>query len=272
MSTRLALEDAHAPAFEAARSSEFLRVAVEEGVEIVVLHRPPTNALIGPVIDEVVAVLRDAEADSTVRAVVITGGVRNAFSSGGDLGALFGDLMQSAGESARFDVFEHMQRSFCAIEDFPKPIVAAINGVAIGAGLELALVCDLRVASELAYFALPELAHGIIPGLGGTQRLARIVGLGRAKEMLMIGRRIRAQQALEWGLVHQLAPHRMTLARACELAREVGRKPSEAFAALKRTVHHGLQVGSAFGLQHETREFTALLTRRLAESSGGEMK
>jgi enoyl-CoA hydratase/carnithine racemase len=250
--------------------SRFVRLVVEDGVATFLLDRPPTNALIGPMIDELVEELRRLERDPAVRAVVITGAIRNAFSSGGDLQALFSDAIRGASERALLELFEHLQRAYCTIEDFAKPTVAAINGVAIGAGLELALVCDFRLASELAYFALPELAHHIIPGLGATQRLARLIGLGRAKEMLMLGRRLRAEEALAWGLVHRLTPHRQTLAFALDLARELARKPPDAFATLKRTIHRGARTDPSIGLAQETREFTALLQRRLLELEEGE--
>jgi enoyl-CoA hydratase/carnithine racemase len=246
-------------------TARHVRVVVEAPVATVFLDRPPTNALVGPMIDELVEHLRRLEDAPAVRAVVITGAVRNAFSSGGDLVALFGEHVRRAGERELVALFEHLQAAYSTIEDFPKPTVAALNGVVIGAGLELALVCDFRVASELAYLALPELAHGIIPGLGGTQRLAAVVGLGRAKEMLMLGRRLRAEDALAWGLVHRLAPHRETLACARALASELARKPADAFATLKRTLHHGVRSGPASGLAEETREFTALLRRRFRE-------
>jgi enoyl-CoA hydratase/carnithine racemase len=254
-------------AFEASASEpQYVRVTLRDHVAIITLERPPRNALIEPMITELVTALEELDTSSAARAVVVTGGVRNAFSTGGDLDALFGGDMQSASETMRIAVFERMQRCFSKIEDFPKPTIAAINGVAIGAGLELALVCDLRVASELAYFALPELRHGIIPGLGATQRLARVVGLGRAKEMLIIGRRLRAEDALAWGLVHRLAPHRATLDQALKLAREVADKPLGAFAALKRAIHAGLRHGPEMGLYQETREFTTLLGQHLEKA------
>jgi enoyl-CoA hydratase/carnithine racemase len=253
--------------------SPYLRVAVDDGVATVTIARPPTNALVGPVIDDLVAAFARLEAESAVRAVVITGGIRNVFSSGGDLDAVFRDMIRGAREGnlveTLVETLENMQRGLCIIEEFPKPTVAAINGVCIGAGLELALVCDLRVASELAYCVFPELSLGIIPGLGATQRLARVIGLGRTKEMLLIGRRIRAQRALDWGLVHRLAPHRQTLAVAVDLAREVGAKSSRAFAALKRAIQHARQAALQSGLQNDTREFTALMMGALGETDGG---
>src|SRR4030095_10434814 len=126
------------------------------------------------------------EADPAVAAVVLTGGIRNAFCTGGDLQELFGDDMATLGAPGRAPLFELYHHMYTRIEASPNPTVAAINGVAIGGGLELALVCDLRVASELAYFSMPELKHGIIPGLGATQRLSRFIGVGRAKEMLFL--------------------------------------------------------------------------------------
>lgn len=255
---------------EPGRTREYLQLTVEDAVATVVLNRPPTNAMIGPMIDELVGALKYVADDSAVGAVVITGGIRNSFSSGGDLGALFSDPIRQAGEQELHELFRHMQSAYSEIEDFPKPTVAAINGVAIGAGLELALACDFRVASELSYFALPELVHHIIPGLGGTQRLARLIGLGRAKEMLMLGRRLRAEEALAWGLVHRLAPHRKTLDCALTLARELARKPYDAFATLKRTIHHGMRVGPDIGLTEETRAFVEILRRRFRDMAGEE--
>jgi len=242
-------------------------VTCDNGVAILTLQRPPINALIGPMINQIVAALAELRQDTAVEAAVITGGIRNAFSSGGDLQALFSDELRECDPCEIVDLFREMQEAFCAIESFPKPLVAAINGVCIGAGLELALLCDLRVASELAFFALPELAHGIIPGLGGTQRLWRVVGLGRAKEMMMVGRRLRAEDALRWGLVQQLAPHRATLAYAVTLAREVGRKTPAAFAALKRVLREGTQMPLNAGLAYETKEFSELLVDRLGDAT-----
>ena len=249
--------------------SPYLQVALDDGVATITIARPPTNALVGPVIDDLVTAFGHLEAESAVRAVVITGGIRNAFSSGADLDALCGDVTRAVREGNLVETLDNMQRGFCIIEEFPKPTVAAINGVWIGAGLELALVCDLRVASELAYCALPELSRGIIPGLGATQRLARVIGLGRAKEMLLIGRRIRAKQALDWGLVHRLAPHRQTLAVAIGLARELGAKPPRAFAALKRALQHAGRAALESGLENETRELATLVMGAFSEMDGG---
>ncbi|MBK8252066.1 MAG: enoyl-CoA hydratase/isomerase family protein [Polyangiaceae bacterium] len=144
---------------------------------------------------------RECVADNDVRAIVITGAGDKAFCAGADLKERQG----MTPDDVRVQV--GLYRSELSVLDHsPKPVIAAINGVAFGGGLELALVCDLRVASSTAELALPETTLGIIPGAGGTQRLPRIVGEARAKEMILLGRKLTAQQALEWGLVNRVAP------------------------------------------------------------------
>ena len=162
-------------------------------------------------------------------------------------------------------LFEKFQRIYTRIESYPKPLIAAINGVAIGGGLELALVCDLRVASEVAYFSMPELKHGIIPGLGATQRLSRFIGVGRAKEMLFLGRMIRAETALAWGLVDRLVPRDRVLPTACDMARDLSTKPAAAVRALKTCF---LTEDGGDGLRRETEAFAALVSEQIAARSG----
>ena len=242
-----------------------LTVAHEDGVATLTLRRPPTNAINGQVLDEIMAALEAWESDPAVTAVVLTGGIRNAFCTGGDLQQLFGQDMAGLGRDERMALFDRFQRIYSRIEAHPKPTVAAINGVAIGGGLELALVCDLRVASEVAYFSMPELKHGIIPGLGATQRLSRFIGVGRAKEMLFLGRMVRAETALAWGLVDRLVTRDRVLAVACELARDLGGKPASAVRALKECF---LQNGDADGLRVETEAFARLVGEQIAGAPG----
>jgi enoyl-CoA hydratase/carnithine racemase len=242
-----------------------LSVAQDGGVGTLTLSRPPINAINGQVLDEIVAALKAWEEAPAVTAVVVTGGIRNAFCTGGDLQQLFGEEMAGLGREERMTLFDRFQRIYSRIEAYPKPLVAAINGLAIGGGLELALVCDLRVASEVAYFSMPELKHGIIPGLGATQRLSRFIGVGRAKEMLFLGRMIRAETALAWGLIDRLVPRDRVLTTAQELARELAAKPQSAVRALKECF---LQDGAADRLRLETEAFTRLVDEQLAERSG----
>lgn len=199
--------------------------------------------------------------------VVITGGIRNAFCTGGDIHELFGEAMASLGREERLRLFQGFQETYAQIEEYPKPTVAAINGVTIGGGLELALVCDFRIASELSYFSLPELRHGIIPGLGATQRLPRFIGMGRAKEMLLLGKMVRAETALAWGLVDRLVPHSGVVESAVALAQELAGKPAPAVKALKRCFLYG---GGTQGLRLETEAFAQLVEEGLSVRSSRE--
>ena len=139
------------------------------------IDSPPINAINGDVLREILTSLEGWKGDTNIRAVVLCGGIRNAFCTGGDVGQLFGDDMATLGTRDKKKLFWTFQEIYSSIEAYPKPTIAAINGIAIGGGLELALVCDLRVASEVSYFSMPELKHGIIPGLGATQRLPRFI-------------------------------------------------------------------------------------------------
>ena len=243
----------------------YLTVAHDGGVATLTLMRPPINAINGHVLDEIVTALEAWAADPTVTAVVLTGGIRNAFCTGGDLEQLFGEEMAGLGREERVRLFDRFQQIYARIEAYPKPTVAAINGVTIGGGLELALVCDLRVASDVAYFSMPELKHGIIPGLGATQRLSRFVGVGRAKEMLLLGRMIRAETALAWGLVDRLAPRDRVLESARQLASDLAAKPAAAVRALKECFVHD---GGDGRLRLETEAFARLVDEQLVRRGG----
>ena len=240
---------------------EYVHPRVEGSVGILTLIRPPINAINGDVLTEIMTALKEWGETESVSAVVLTGGIRNAFCTGGDIGQLFGNAMAGLGVQERRSLFLHFQDIYSWIEAYAKPTVAAINGVAIGGGLELALVCDFRVASEVAVFSMPELKHRIIPGLGATQRLPRFIGVGRAKEMLLLGKMIRAGRALEWGLVHRVAPRTEVLDHAVALARELGEKPASAVKVLKSCF---LQEGGIRTLHDEAEAFTELVEERIA--------
>lgn len=244
---------------------EFTRLEVGDEVGILTLYRPPINAVNGPVLWELVSILEEWEKNDQVRSLVLTGGIRNAFCTGGDLNQLFGGWMRELAYDRKLELFWSFQRIYRLIESYPKPIVAAINGLAIGGGLELSLVCDYRVASELSYFSLPEVPKGIIPSLGATQRLASYIGWGRAKEMMLLGRRINAQTAWEWGLVNQVAPHRQVVTKSLEVARELARMPAPAVKALKRCMFFSRQGPDEGALYRETETFTKLFHELVKE-------
>jgi enoyl-CoA hydratase/carnithine racemase len=169
-----------------------------DGVAVVRIDRPPLNALSGALLDELAAIARDLAADSDVKAVVVFGGPK-AFAAGADISE-FGGPDEARAIARRF------RSAFDAIGDIPRPVIAAINGVALGGGLELALACDLRVAADNARVGQPEILLGVIPGAGATQRLPRLIGPARAKELIWSGRQVRADEALAMGIVDRVVP------------------------------------------------------------------
>jgi enoyl-CoA hydratase len=183
---------------------EFLKTEVRGRILILTLNRPSAlNALNHALLDELETELAAAERDETVGAVVITGAGDKAFAAGADLAEI---LQKAPTYVDALDFSRYGQQLFGYIENYPKPIVAAVNGYALGGGCELAMACHLRVASENAVFGQPEVKLGLIAGYGGTQRLPRLVGKGRATQMLLTGETISAAQAESWGLVNILAP------------------------------------------------------------------
>ena len=178
-----------------------LRVALEGRALVLTLDRPERmNALSRELIRAIGDAARAAASDDDVRAIVLTGAGDKAFCAGADLKERQGFTKDDVRAQLRL-----YRSELGAIDRSPKPVVAAINGVALGGGLELALMCDLRVAVPMAELALPETGLAIIPGAGGTQKLARVVGEARAKELILTGRRLSAGEALGWGLVNRVA-------------------------------------------------------------------
>lgn len=198
-------------------------------VAILTLNRPEAlNALSPEMLEQLDARLDEIDADPGVRAVVVTGAGEKAFCAGADIGH-----MRTAGA--------HEARAFALrgqgvadrIEGLRAPVVAAVNGFALGGGCEVALACDVRVAAESARFGQPEVTLGVVPGWGGTQRLARTTSLGFAKEVILTGRLVRADEALRTGLVTHVHPREELLARAVELAETIAARPASAVAAAK---------------------------------------
>lgn len=222
---------------------EFLLCEIENKVAIVTIHRPPVNPLNTAVFKELTQLMTELENREDVQVIVLTGSGEKAFVAGADIREML--------ELEAVDMLEMNQTSrkaFSTIENLAKPVIAAINGLALGGGLELALACDLRIASEKAKFAFPEINLGIIPGGGGTQRLQRIVGQGIAKELLYFGEMITAEQALQWHIVNRVVPAENLLSEACEWAKKLAEKPSVALRMLKLAVNSGSNVDLESGL------------------------
>ena len=227
-----------------------VRLEVADGIGVIRLARPPANVLGTPEAEGLVAAAREARGRDDVRAIVVTGGER--FSGGADLAEL-----SAAGPAEAVAISRALAGAIAAIEELPLVTIAAIEGFALGGGLELALGCDLRVASREAKLGLPEVTLGIMPGAGGTQRLPRAVGYDRAREMVLTGRRVEADEALALGLIHRVAPAGEAFDVAMSLATAIAAGPTRAYAAAKGALR-GSQVDPARGIVLEREAFAAL--------------
>ena len=221
-------------------------------VAVLRMNRPPVNALSEELLDGIHRSVLTAADDPAVGAIVITGSDR-AFVAGGDI-----ELLQAA-DPARFKkYFRGMQQVWDEIEAVPVPTIAAINGYALGGGCELALSCDLRFAAETARLGTPEVRLGLFPAAGGTARLARQVGKGRALEIIWTARHVPAYEALRIGLVEQVYPDAGVLPAAIDFAATLAAGPRAALAAAKRCVLAGLDGGLRAELRSEVREVETL--------------
>jgi enoyl-CoA hydratase len=230
---------------------EFVLTEVDGAVGVVTIHRPQVrNALNHQTIAELVDALESFDRDDAIRCMVLTGDDR-AFAAGADIGQM---AEASAIDVLRDDNFARWAR-FRAIR---KPVIAAVGGYALGGGCELALMCDLVVASETAQFGQPEVKIGIIPGAGGTQRWARTAGKVRAMEAVLTGEPVRAVDAERMGLVNRVVPAGAQLEEAKRLAQVIAARPPLAVRLGKEAVNHAMEVGLAAGLEFERKLFYLL--------------
>jgi enoyl-CoA hydratase/carnithine racemase len=218
----------------------------DDGVALVTLDNPKVNALSVEVLRQLEAAARELTEDPP-GAVVVTGGDR-IFAAGADIGEFGGP------DEARL-VGGQFRRALDALAALPRAVIAAISGFALGGGCELALACDLRIASERAKLGQPEILLGIIPGGGGTQRLARLVGPAKAKDIILTGRQVGADEALRIGLVDEVVPHEQVHDRALALAAELARGAVVAQGIAKRAIDRGLEGTLEAGLDLEQELF-----------------
>ncbi|HJV27888.1 MAG TPA: enoyl-CoA hydratase-related protein [Aromatoleum sp.] len=222
-----------------------------EGVLEITLNRPQArNALSTPLLRALVALLDTAEADEAVRCVVLTGGPR-IFAAGADLAEMAAKDMQAV-------LLEERPRLFAAVARFPKPVVAAICGYALGGGCELAMHADILIAGESAQFGQPEINLGIIPGAGGTQRLTRAVGKSVAMKLVLAGEFLGTREALAAGLVAEVTADDACLPRARELAHKIASKAPLAVRLAKESVLQAFETPLTTGLMTERRNFVLL--------------
>jgi enoyl-CoA hydratase/carnithine racemase len=234
-----------------AEGSRVGRKSEEDGVEIVVLKNPPVNALSTALLKDLDATVTSLESDPRVRAVILTGDGQY-FSAGADLKEMATMDLATAPEVVR-----RGHALFARIAGLRAPVVAAINGLALGGGLELALATDLRVAGESAKLGAPEVNYGLLPAYGGTQRLPRVVGVPKAKELIFSGAIISAAEALRIGLVNKTVPAGQELRAARDLAHSIAQKAPKAVQAAKRAITDGLSLPLAQGIERETELFSS---------------
>lgn len=213
--------------------SGLLAVQRREGYTVAVLNRPKANALSVDLVRSICAAVEDFGADPAMRCLVITGGEGRFFSGGADIPTIQATLPSPFAEGS---LLAEGLRMVDLIENCPKPIVAAVNGIAVGGGCEMILACHLRIASDTAQFGQPEINIGIIPGWGGCHRLPRIVGDGRATEWMLTGRMVSAQEALDAGLVTRVVPQAELMKAAEDLAAKLAKQPPIAVRAILRAV------------------------------------
>jgi enoyl-CoA hydratase/carnithine racemase len=225
---------------------------VEDGVGTIRLVRPPMNALDAAMQDLLKELAEQTAARADVRSVVVWGGPE-VFAAGADIKEMRAMTYQDMVDRSR-----GLQDAFTAVARIPKPVVAAVNGYALGGGCELALCADIRIAAEDARFGQPEILLGLIPGAGGTQRLARLVGPSRAKDLIFTGRMVAAADALAIGLVDRVVPAAEVYPQALEWARRLARGPAYALRAAKEAVDGGLDTDLTSGLTLERTLFAAL--------------
>jgi enoyl-CoA hydratase/carnithine racemase len=231
---------------------EFVTLEVEDGVGTIRLDRPKMNAINEQLHREVRAAAMEAEQRPEIRAVVLYGGER-VFAAGADIKAmseLTGASMVAWGRE--------LTTSFSHVAKIPKPVIAAITGYALGGGYELALCADFRIMGTNAKVGQPEIQLGIIPGAGGTQRLTRLVGPAKAKDLIFTGRHVGAEEALEMGLADAVVPDDEVYATAMAMARKLAAGPPLALAAAKRAIDEGLDHDLTTGLGLETQLFAEL--------------
>jgi enoyl-CoA hydratase len=226
---------------------EFIMLVVEGPVAVITIDRPKAlNALNRQVLSELEQAVKQVAADGALRALIVTGGGEKAFVAGADIADM---AAMSAAEALAFGELGH--RVLDSLEALSIPVIAAVNGFALGGGCELALACDFIYASEKAKFGLPEVTLAVIPGFGGTQRLTRIVGRARAKEMIFTGDMIDAAKAKELGLALDVLPAADLLAHAKKVAATIAKRGPLAVAKAKRAIDGGADVSLRAGNQIE---------------------
>ena len=228
-------------------SAENIIYESQDGIGVLTVNRPERlNALNGQTVTELHQAATAIAVEESVRALIVTGAGPKAFVAGADIAELARMTPMSAQDTA-----DRGQAALSALEGLDIPVIAAVNGFALGGGMELALACHLRVASENAILGLPEVGLGIIPGYGGTQRLSRLVGRGHAMDLVLTGRKVDAEEAARMGLVNRVVPEGKALEAARELATKILANGPLAVSLALRAIREGLEMPQAAGQAYE---------------------
>lgn len=233
----------------------FVTVEVQDSVAVVVFTRAEAaNALSVQMLQEINEALEAIHYDRSIRAVIVTGEGEKAFCAGADL-----KERKGMNEEETRKTIALIGKTVNHFESLAQPVIAAINGVAFGGGLELALACDIRMASSTAKIGLTETALGIIPGAGGTQRLPRLIGMGKAKELIYTARRLSAEEAYQYGIIEHIVEPQDLLEQAKELAREIAENAPLSLIQAKTAINQGMQTDISTGLHIESLAYSRLL-------------
>jgi enoyl-CoA hydratase len=258
-------------------TSEHIVCEIKNSVLVITINRPDKlNALNKQTIEELHDTLVEAENQDGIRAIILTGAGKKAFVAGADI-AEFANF--SVSEGKQLSAIGHF-KIFNFIENFSKPIIAAVNGFALGGGLELAMACHLRVVSDNAKMGLPEVSLGLIPGYGGTQRLAQLIGKGKAFELILTGDMINAQEAFHWGLANHVTTQEELLGKCFEITDKIATKSPTAIKTAIKVINAGFnnklngyeveieEFGKSFGTRDFKEGVGAFLEKRKPDFKG----
>ena len=226
---------------------------IEEGIATITINNPPMNILDAEVVSGLLQATDDIRKQEKIRVVILTGQGTRAFMAGGDIKS-FPDLI-GKGEDVAYQGSKFLQEPLDAIMNLPHPTICVLNGLALGGGCELALSCDVRIAEEHVEIGLPEVKLGLFPGAGGTQRLPRLIGVSKAKELIFTGDPVPASKALEIGLVNDVVTTGEGLQAAYALAHKISRHSAKALQYAKLAIDEGLNGSLEEGLETEARYF-----------------
>ena len=238
---------------------QYVKVSVEDRIAILTIDHPPANAFNAQTIADLASAFKEVSEDSDVKVIIITGAGQFAFVAGADINEIKEQIdIGRAGNEVKGELISEGQALFNEIELSAKPVIAAVNAICLGGGLELAMACHIRIAADTARFGQPEVSLGLLPAWGGTARLPRLIGRGKAIELILTGDMIKAQEAARLGLVNSVVPSGQVVRAATGLAKKIASKSAVATAAILEAVSHGMEVGLLDALALEKTKFIEL--------------